>query len=420
MAPKLHQPSWRGVPFEVESTDDEPGGARNVKHEFPGRKEAYGEPNGEYAGRFPLDGHVIGPDYIAKRDALEEALAVPGPGKLVHPTRGPLLVSLESPPRVHWSSDKGGMFRFSMVFFESAPASAPVQTIDTASKIEALKPIVYLHIGGDSRLNVSGPDFLATAARLILAGPRGLTTELSKVNNRMSAAFNLVDDVRSSIVDLGNEVGTLVRTPETLAIKLQGLVNGIFTAVGAAGFDLNRGDKQRNTSRVASTLSALTTLGTFGDTQPPVPAPDGVANLTATRRRQLLNQNALIDMIEVTGLVEGVGALADLPLDNAAQAGDVLSAVNDVFDRIQDRGSLPDSISKPLRDLKATFLAHLRNQTVVESGLGRYTPPLAAPALVIAYQLYGDASRDQEIVDRNRIEHPCFVPGGVELAVADG
>jgi len=39
------------------------------------------------------------------------------------------------------------------------------------------------------------------------------------------------------------------------------------------------------------------------------------------------------------------------------------------------------------------------------------------PAIVLAYRLYGDAERADEIVARNRVRHPGFVPGGQPLEV---
>jgi prophage DNA circulation protein len=40
------------------------------------------------------------------------------------------------------------------------------------------------------------------------------------------------------------------------------------------------------------------------------------------------------------------------------------------------------------------------------------------PALVVAHRVYGDATRADEIVSRNRVRHPGFVPGGIALEVA--
>ncbi len=45
------------------------------------------------------------------------------------------------------------------------------------------------------------------------------------------------------------------------------------------------------------------------------------------------------------------------------------------------------------------------------------TPARTEPALLIAHRLYGDASRADEIIARNKIAHPLFVPGGTPLEV---
>ena len=47
----------------------------------------------------------------------------------------------------------------------------------------------------------------------------------------------------------------------------------------------------------------------------------------------------------------------------------------------------------------------------------RVTPEATQPALVLAYGLYEDAGREAEIVTRNKVRHPGFVPGGQALEV---
>jgi prophage DNA circulation protein len=38
------------------------------------------------------------------------------------------------------------------------------------------------------------------------------------------------------------------------------------------------------------------------------------------------------------------------------------------------------------------------------------TPPEMLSVLVLAYRRFGDATREAEVVQRNRIRHPGFVP----------
>jgi prophage DNA circulation protein len=42
--------------------------------------------------------------------------------------------------------------------------------------------------------------------------------------------------------------------------------------------------------------------------------------------------------------------------------------------------------------------------------LGTYTPLTVLPALVLAHRIYQDATRADELVARNGISHPAFMP----------
>lgn len=44
-------------------------------------------------------------------------------------------------------------------------------------------------------------------------------------------------------------------------------------------------------------------------------------------------------------------------------------------------------------------------------------PPVTTSSLVFAHRVYGDVSREPEIVTRNRLNHPGFVVGGVPVEV---
>ncbi len=412
------QASFRGVPFLVETSDDE-GGGRNIIHEFPGRDEAYAEPSGRYTRKFTLEAHLVrwnadGEWFEATLKRLETALNEPGPGTLLHPQRGDLVVALDGPYHIKRSTKELGMVRVSLPFVEAGTNLAP-RVLPDASADAREKAYKAKLAGRTPPLSVKGPDFLQAAATAILKGPGGLVAQLSKVNNRINAAFGIIDLVSRQITAFSNEVTTLLLTPAVLALKLQGLLNAVVSSAAAAGVDLNRGDKQRNTARVSSVLGFLTAVGTFGDTQAPVP----VINETPTRAQQVANQDALTDLVEAGAVVETVTALVDIPLDSADQASELLETVDAIFDRIAERGTVDDAQGQALRDLRAAFYAYLRSETESLKALGRYTPPVTVPALALAYQLYGDSSLAEEIAERNGVEHPGFLPGGVELVVAN-
>ena len=70
------------------------------------------------------------------------------------------------------------------------------------------------------------------------------------------------------------------------------------------------------------------------------------------------------------------------------------------------------------RALGALRLAMVQDVTARGGSMARlflYRPKAVEPALVLAYRIYGDAGRDAEIVTRNRVARPGFVPAGAPL-----
>jgi hypothetical protein len=247
--------------------------------------------------------------------------------------------------------------------------------------------------------------------RAILAGPRGLTSQLSKINNGIASKFAAIDEVSRSITDFSSELITLINAPDTLALKMQALINSILTAASGAGNALNRGDKQTNVARAAAVLAYVAALGAFADTQ------SEVVGETASRRKERANRAALVDVVEAAGLSGGIDKLLDIPLDNTDQANDLLSTINALFDRLQERGTIAEDVSGSLRDLRAAYHQFVRRSAFDLDSLGKYTPQSTVPALVLSHRLYGTSVFDQLLIERNGIAHPGFVPGAVEIAV---
>lgn len=63
------------------------------------------------------------------------------------------------------------------------------------------------------------------------------------------------------------------------------------------------------------------------------------------------------------------------------------------------------------------MVRHLTQVAASGVQLVNVTPTETTPAVVLAYQRFGDATREGEIVQRNKINHPGFVPA-VPIQVA--
>ncbi|MNN76814.1 hypothetical protein D3C81_1932250 [compost metagenome] len=92
-------------------------------------------------------------------------------------------------------------------------------------------------------------------------------------------------------------------------------------------------------------------------------------------------------------------------------ADDVL-ALRDTLDEAIFTASLkadPDHY-QALNHYRQTLIKHLTAVAASGVSLVDVTPPETLSVLVLAYRRFGDATREAEVVQRNRIRHPGFVP----------
>ena len=123
LSDSLRPASFRGVPFQVESTELG-AGRRTQLHEYPQRDKPYVEDLGRATRDLSFYGFVVGEDYVDQANSLLSALEEAGPGTLVHPWFGTLQVSLKEPARVSFDAALG-VARFSMAFIESGELAEP-------------------------------------------------------------------------------------------------------------------------------------------------------------------------------------------------------------------------------------------------------------------------------------------------------
>ncbi len=67
--------------------------------------------------------------------------------------------------------------------------------------------------------------------------------------------------------------------------------------------------------------------------------------------------------------------------------------------------------------LRADLVKAIPGTALEQARLIRFTPLVTLPSLVLAHNLYGDLSREADLLARNRIQNPAFVTGGVELEI---
>jgi prophage DNA circulation protein len=134
-------------------------------HEYPERDLPYAEDLGRKARVFKITGLVIGPDYMAQRDALLAACEQPGPGTLVHPYHGTMEVVCQA-CTYREETRAGGRASFSFTFMGAGQRNYPAVELDftaqaagAAGNVGAVAGEVFAQV-----YQTTGPAWLAAAS----------------------------------------------------------------------------------------------------------------------------------------------------------------------------------------------------------------------------------------------------------------
>lgn len=364
---RLQPASFRGVAFDLLSDGLEGIGRRNQLHQYPKRDHGYVEDIGRNTESITIEAQLVGPDYLSRLDDLLRALRAPGPGELVHPFYGRLQVVANATCSVKHSSAEGGMCKVSLSFTEAGENRYPTSLVIPTLRIE----VVANQLNGASssnfarRFRVAGhPQWVADTASADIE--RFMGVALSAQRRPPSAAY-------------ANQLGE----PAALAGSLQR--------------DLPTGQGQ----------VALQVARAFGRVARPM---SPTASDSASRRQVLTNRAALLDLMtrfSIAQAAQEIVAVEQPVFDDLLQWRDQLTSV---IDRETERPGLPLDEFEALAEVRAAVSRYVSGESLTAARLRTYTPRSITPAVVLAYDLYGDASRSDELVGRNGVRHPGFVP----------
>jgi len=101
-------------------------------------------------------------------------------------------------------------------------------------------------------------------------------------------------------------------------------------------------------------------------------------------------------------------------LDDALGIRDVvLNQINLVTEIV----GIDDQLYSDFQDLREAVVRVIDEKASDLAQLAQYTPKFSMPALVLSNDLYGVTDQEQDIIDRNTVRHPGFIPGGNPVEV---
>ena len=409
---KLSPASFRGVRFFIE-TSSSSGGRDWVKHELPGRDLPFHEDMRQGTRGFSLKGYVLGDDYFVARDALVDALDKPGPGILIHPFKGTLNV-VALPYTYDEDFVKGGMAAFELAFEETGEVAVPEPAPDYDSLTDeaademdetALEEFAHAY-------DVEGPSFLTD----------GIVADISEWTSQGIEAIATIPDELE-----GSPVGKLLAALDDIDTDIQAL---LFQGDGLGNYMQNKIEGISNLDQYIGSFAAfncLMDLSLFGDpsnTSPFSKPLESIPLTTAARLQQQENRDQFKALMARKAISEAAKLAVRTEYDSRREADyfrEVLSEKLDdeitlAGDSFNDDGYLA---LKKLRVAMSKALSEKAGQLPVI--IQYLVPPVAMPALVVAYNFYEDLSWEDDIVKRNlSIIHPGFLPSGSTIELVNG
>lgn len=456
--------SFRGVGFFIEKAVV-PAGRKGQLHEFPQRDEPYFESLGKQSKVHTLTGFIVGPDCFEQRDRLLQALEQEGAGELVHPWLGRVQVQVGECGVTHNLSE-GGLVRLDLKFYPANPLKFPVSTLNTRRQLLGASESLL-----DSALR-RYRSVMATvdAVRINIQALRSaLSGVFATIQRQFTPFMTIYSDVTALVHSLVNAPLTVSTLFTTFFASFDGdsrrarRANGT-SSIGGASTGTSAGSGSgSSTGGGSGSGSASGSNGTAASsTAARSGSNGGVSSVETVDYRSVISEatqqaeavsginlvsqssgldtgvtaQAAANLVQDALLVKVAKIVASMPVATTVTPLTVVPSLDQQVTQALQRVDVPvaddvielrDTLSSAiweaslkadpehylaLNTLRQALIRHLN--AVAASGVRlvdmKVSEPL--PALVLAYRRFGDASRALEMVQRNRLAHPGFVPPG--------
>ncbi|WP_236168048.1 DNA circularization protein [Pseudomonas atacamensis] len=398
---RLLPASFRGVGFWIDQAKT-PVGRKGQLHEYPQRDLPFFEDLGQQAKTHDLTAFIIGPDCLEQRDKLLKALEQ-GRGELVHPWLGRLQVKVGECDMTHTRQD-GGLVTFALKFYPDQPLPFPTATVSTQKVLLAK---------ADGLLGSAVARF-EQAMTLIKAARIGITN----LRNSLTGVYEVIKEQLKPLIEQYRQITELVKAvkelPKEVAAEFKGLLGDIkelkaFAKEGYRGViadvsqqleAIRKADAPKITTGKDTNAAAQAMADLVQDTLI-VKVAQWVASMpVATRALQLPSTPTVAQQAHQQVTRPEVPATDDLQ----ALQKDLVEALQGAKNKAD-----PDHY-QAISDVQDALVAHLK--AVASSGVRLVSKSFqeSLPALVIAYKQFGDATRVTEVVQRNGVTNPLYLP----------
>lgn len=418
---KLRPASFKGIAFEVEDTDSDTG-RRSQLHEYPNRDIPFNEDLGKKAERYSFVAFILGDDCIERAAELREACKEGGAGTLVHPAFGAVIVDCDS-CKVSYSFREGRMARVSLSFIEHGQETYPDETADLTDNVYSAADLLETSAIDNfvKRFNIEEIGAIAGDVSALATSYAGAATEvLEEVSSKIGIITDSYDDlttavdnitnIADSVLNIRNNISDVLNGPDVFSGHLASIFNTVRLYSG-------KKDGIRNLKSISTASALSNNQSSVGNT-----ADSGSDDTSAisVKRIEVQQENVrqMTALTERLTIANEAKIIADTNFENTEEADETLeNFIEDVENQLLSETVTSHDVIESLHQVKSCVVVNVRERISQLPQTKTITLTEITPSIVLAYELYEDIERRNEIVKRNKISNPAFIPAGKELKV---
>lgn len=377
--------SFRGYKFFIQSYEST-FGRKSVEHEFPLQDIAVSQDFGRLKRTYSIEAYVLGDDYLLQRDLLIQACEVAGPGSLYHPYYG-LLNVIAKPVKVREVNSETRICYLSFEFIEvKENLLNPIRIIDPKSNLLSIQSSV---------MDAANQAFLKVYK--IVNAPFAV---VKQANRALSSAFSIIEGSKklaSSFPEFQRE----------LKKAKDGIVRLLFSPVEMSKFliDLVSFGSDSDTYDEASADKKFKELIAMGKSIP-----------VTTQQTESPSDSINLFMKQIS-VISAANFVISFPYSSYDQAVLVRNTVVDEINNIILTIGIDDNLYSDFQDLREAVVRYNNEVASNLSQLVSLEIPISLPAIVLSNDLYGVTDKEQDILNRNEVDHPGFIPGNKPIEV---
>lgn len=386
----LQEASFRGIPFLYRRAT-KTFGRKTQPHEYPGQKERFVEDLGELDDAFDITAVITGPDYFAKRDALERALRTKGPGQLVHPLYGPVTVSV-----IDVSVDED-LVRMNEVTYRLSFLKTLSEPIFPAAVI-ATQPAILESV---ERVSSGTAIWIADTFSVSRAFPRNFQDAAELLNGYSDTLAETVDGI--AVLDDISQFSTDV-------MSFRDSINNLITDTTQLGLQA----VQLFTEMQSLVLDPKIQLGfnqsffDFGDSDTPI------VEKTTERTERADNRSVINTAAKSLALANGYEAAANIEYFDTVELEETRSSLENQYQEVREAAELSPDVLEELQSMRTVMRDFFVQQEISAYRISEVETN-QVPMTVLAYQYYGDTDLTENLITLNETKYSPAVEGTTKL-----